>query len=119
MRIIIAFDGSAGATDAVTLVEGIDWPTNSVIRVVSVFEPIMTPISGSWAGGAALASEFDESMTAYAKDAMHEVLERLRSSERSVEGKALHGRPADAIIDDARDFHADLVVVGSRGHGTI
>jgi nucleotide-binding universal stress UspA family protein len=119
MRVIVAYDGSAAATDAVALVEAIDWPTGSVLRVISVFEPIMTPISGSWDGGAALASEFDASMTAYAKDAMHEVLERLRSSERSVESKALHGRPADAIIDDARDFGADLVVVGSRGHGTI
>ena len=119
MRVIVAYDGSAAATDAVALVDAIAWPTDSVIRVVNVFEPIMTPISGSWDGGASLASEFDESMSAYAKDAMHEVLERLRSSERSVESKALHGRPADAIIDDARDFRADLVVVGSRGHGTI
>ncbi len=31
----------------------------------------------------------------------------------------LRGRAASAIVDDARDFGADLLVVGSRGHGTI
>ena len=37
----------------------------------------------------------------------------------SVEAVVLRGRPATAIVDRARDMHADLVVVGSRGHGTI
>lgn len=66
-----------------------------------------------------MAPEVDESMTAYATDRMREVLERLDSSGRSVESKVLRGRVADAIIDDASDFRADVVIVGSRGHGTI
>lgn len=119
MRALLAYDGSTGADKAVALAAAIAWPSNSVIRVVNVFEPIMTPISGSWDGGAALAPELDESMTTYVKDMMREVLGRLRSSDRTVESKMLHGRAADAIIDDARDFGADVVIVGSRGHGTI
>ena len=34
-------------------------------------------------------------------------------------GQSRRGRPATALVDDARDFAADLVIVGSRGHGPV
>lgn len=118
MRIIVAFDGSAAAIDAVALVEAITWPTDSVLRVVSVIEPTLS-MAGPYYRGAALAPEVDEAITAYTRDTLQGAVERLRASGRTVEGEVLRGRVASAIIDDARDFRADLVVVGSRGHGTI
>ena len=118
MRVIVAFDGSAAATDAVTLVEAIAWPADSVLRVVSVIEPTF-PIAGPFYGGAGLAPEVDEAITASVHDTLSGVVDRIRSSGRAVDGQVLRGRAASAIIDDARDFGADLVVVGSRGHGTI
>ena len=64
MRALLAYDGSAGADEAVGFAAALDWPSKSVLRVVSVFEPLMTPIAGSWDGGAAMAPEVDEpSMT--------------------------------------------------------
>jgi nucleotide-binding universal stress UspA family protein len=118
MRVIVACDGSAAATDALALVEAIAWPNDSVLRVISVIEPTSS-MAGRLYGGAALAPEVDEAITAYTHDALRGAVERLRSSGRAVEGEVLRGRVASAIIDDARDFDADLVVVGSRGHGTI
>lgn len=118
MRVIVAFDGSAAATDAVALVEAITWPTDSVLRVVSVIEPTLMP-PGPLYRSAGLAPELDEAITAYTQDTLQAVVERLRSSGQAVEGDVLRGRVASAIIDDARGFGADLLVVGSRGHGTI
>ena len=118
MRILIAFDGSAAASDAVGLVEAIAWTDDSVLRVISVIEPTL-PITGPWIRSSGLAPEVDEAITAYTHETLEGVLERLRSSGRSVEGEVLRGRAATAIVDDAREFGADLVVVGSRGHGTI
>jgi nucleotide-binding universal stress UspA family protein len=118
MRIIVAFDGSAAATDAVALVDGMAWPAESVLRVVSAIEPDLS-ISGPLYGGAALSTEIEEAITAYTHDTLRSVVERLRSPGRTVEGEILRGRVASSIIDHARDFRADLVVVGSRGHGTI
>lgn len=119
MRVIVAFDGSAAATDAVALVEAIAWPTDSILRVVSVIEPIPLPIPGPLYRGAGTAPEVEEAITAYAHDVLRGAVDRLQSSGRTVEGAVVRGRAASAIIDDARDFRADLVVVGSRGHGTI
>jgi nucleotide-binding universal stress UspA family protein len=119
MRVIVAFDGSAAALDAVTLVESIDWPGDAVLRVVSVIEPMVLPVPGPLYGGAGLPPEVDEAITSYTNDTLQGVVERLLSSGRAVEGEVLRGRIASSIIDDARRFRADLVVVGSRGHGTI
>ncbi len=119
MRALLAYDGSAGATEAVALAEAIPWPSDSVLRVVSVIEPIITSTSGPWDRGAALAPELDAAITGYAHETLREVVERLAVSGRSVEGLVLRGRAASAIIDAARDLRADLVIIGSRGHGTI
>jgi nucleotide-binding universal stress UspA family protein len=119
MRALLAYDGSAGAAEAAALTEAIPWPSDSVLRVVNVMEPILSPMSEPWDHGSILSPEFDAAITASANVTLREVVERLGSSGSSVGGSVLRGRAASAIIDDARDFRADLVVVGSRGHGAI
>ena len=119
MRALLAYDGSAGARQALELAEAIPWPGDSVLRVVSVIEPIMMSTSGPWDRGSALTPELDAAITDYAHETVRAVVERLRASGRSVEGVVLRGRAASAIIDAAVEFRADLVIVGSRGHGTI
>jgi nucleotide-binding universal stress UspA family protein len=119
MRVLLAYDGSAGAAEAAALTAAIPWPRDAVLRVVSVIEPILTPISGPWDRAAGLSSELDSAITAAADETLREAVSRLGASGRSVEGKVLRGRAASAIVDAARDFHADLVIVGSRGHGAI
>lgn len=119
MRVLVAFDGSATATDAVALVNAIAWPTDSVLRVVSVIEPMLLPTSAAMYRGAGLAPDVDEAITSYTHETLQVAVERLRSHDRAVQGEVLRGRAASAIVDDARDFRADLLVVGSRGHGTI
>lgn len=118
MRVIVAVDGSAAATDAVSLVDSIAWPSDTVFRVISVIEPTLSMTGPSYRA-ADLAPQIDEAITAFTHDTLQGVVDRLRSSGRAVAGEVLRGRAASVIIDDARDFHADLVVVGSRGHGTI
>jgi nucleotide-binding universal stress UspA family protein len=119
MRVLLAYDGSAGATEAVALAESIGWPSDSSVRVVTVIEPIMMSISGPWDRGAALSPELDAAITDHAHESMREAVQRLGASGCAVEGVVLRGRAASAIIDAARDFRAELVIVGSRGHGTI
>ena len=97
MRVLLAYDGSAGATEAVRLAQEIAWPSDSSIRVVSVIEPTMMPISGPWDRGAALAPELDAAITAYAHDTMREVVEHLGTSGmlRRGRGAARPGRQRD------------------------
>jgi nucleotide-binding universal stress UspA family protein len=117
MRVLIAVDGSAGATQAVSLARSMAWPDQTRLRVVSVveLEAWMTSLPRS-TGTARPVLESE--IAAYFEDEQRRIVE-LFSPERDVETVILHGRPATMIVEEARDFAADVVMVGSRGHGTI
>jgi nucleotide-binding universal stress UspA family protein len=119
MRVLLAYDGSAGASEAAALAASIAWPKDTVLRVMTVIEPILMPVSGPWDRGSALSPELDAMITASADETLLEAVERLGSSGRAADGSVLRGRAASTITDYARDFDADLVIVGSRGHGAI
>ncbi len=77
MRVLLAYDGSAGAMEAVALAESIPWPSDSLLRVINVIEPIAMSVSGPWDRGTALTPELDAAITTYAQEAMREVVKRL------------------------------------------
>lgn len=119
MRALIAFDGSDGAAVAVALAESIPWPKDSVLRVVSVIEPMAMPMPGPWTRGVVDVPEFDATVSRQVGDANAGVVERLNRDGVSADGVVHRGRPADTIVEEAQFFGADLVVMGSRGHGRI
>jgi nucleotide-binding universal stress UspA family protein len=117
MRVLLAFDGSAGAAEAVSLAQAIAWPADSRLRIVSVVEP------GAWVPPLprvpmTTAPVLEPELVAYLEGEQAEIVKRLPLVSRT-EAAILRGRPGSTIIDDARDFAADLVMVGSRGHGPI
>ncbi len=54
-----------------------------------------------------------------AKKAIDRVAASLRRDGLNIETKVFEGRPASAIVEMARDFGPDLVVLGSHGRGQI
>ena len=118
MRVVIAFDGSAGAAQAVALAEAIDWPAGSMIRVVSVMEPTTLQLL-PWPMGAAAPPFLEQDVIAYIEAEQSTVVGRLSAPDRVVDSVLLRDRPASGLVDQAREFAADLVIVGSRGHGPI
>ncbi|HEX5014558.1 MAG TPA: universal stress protein [Candidatus Limnocylindrales bacterium] len=118
MRILLAHDGSGGAAKAAELVGALAWPEGSVVRVVSVIEPTMVGLT-AWAGVVDYSAEADAQISEYYKGELADTVARLSSPTRRVESAVLRGRPATAIVDDAKAFGADVIVVGSRGRGGI
>lgn len=131
MRILFATDGSVSADRARDLLSGLILPPDTYIRVAGVRRHGSGPVGSGWpfAGGqaASLASaEVHGAATAVAipaEDHFGMILDTAVSSlerpGRTIERVVLDGRPGSAIVDQAREMAADLVVVGSRGHGTI
>ncbi|MGH2382463.1 MAG: universal stress protein [Candidatus Limnocylindria bacterium] len=117
MRVLIASDGSAGAAEAVALAQTMAWPADSTLRIVSVVE------SGPWIAPlprmpASPTPALEDELVAYLEAQQAEIVERFGPG-RGVEAAILRGRPASAILDDAREFAADVVIVGYRGLGPI
>ncbi len=122
MRILLAVDGSACSDRATDLVATLALPQDSLIRVVGAQQPHADVMSLAWANGVdpGIDVGVDEEIDAHhMRDAVQRVERALDRPGVSVEGFLLRGRAASAIVDEARGMEADLIVVGSRGHGTI
>jgi len=118
-RIIVACDGSAGAEQALTLVANEAWPPGTRVRLVTAL-----PTSDSAAGramglSAGLIVAFEQEAIAATTTTLADLARRLERPGWSVETAVLRGRAAEAIAADARDWSGTLVVVGSRGLGSI
>ena len=120
MRILVATDGSECAEVAIDLVGSIDWPVDSTINVVEAVSSGVAVFGGPWPPIAPVdTSRFDESLRALAETHLADAAVRLAATGRTVETSAAAGRAADVIGAIAAEVSADLIVVGSRGHGTL
>jgi nucleotide-binding universal stress UspA family protein len=120
MRILLAVDGSVCSDRATDLVSTFPLPPDSVIRVVAVHRPYTDVLAMSWTGDASTNRETeDEAEACHLREAVARAEAMLKRPDLKVEGFLLHGRPGSSIVDEAGAMSADLVVVGSRGHGTI
>jgi nucleotide-binding universal stress UspA family protein len=119
-RVLLAIDGSEAAERAVELCTSIAWPEDTRLRVATVVEPLNPIIAADWSMA---VNEADDPGEIEAKRTANAIVEqavrRLARSGLAADRCVLRGRPASRIVEAAEDFSADLIVVGSRGHGTI
>lgn len=110
MRVLIATDFSSHAEDALALVAGLQIPVGSAVRIVHVVEPF--PAINAFAPTSMITlAENEREITAE----LDRKIAVFRDRGLVVQTALVIGRPADMIVDEAQRFHADLVVVGSRG----
>jgi nucleotide-binding universal stress UspA family protein len=120
MRVLVAIDGSEPGSLAVELAAGIGWPAGTEI-VVAEAVPSGEGLFG-WPRpplGTGKANRLEIELRATADRDVCAARDRLTRPGLNVETAVLSGRPATVIIDRARAMRADLIVVGSRGHGRI
>lgn len=116
MRILLAIDGSDPSIHARDLVASLPWPPGTAITLLTAYE---VPIA--WVGGGAVGGDW---LTAAEAELRAQLTAELAEHARPLEGhgwtidhRVLDARPASAIREVAAEIDADLVVLGSRGHG--
>ena len=120
LRAVVATDGSASAGVALDLVAGIAWPTGSSIRVIQATQTGAALYGGPLPATPYIETEpLDAHLRQAAADTVLEARARLARPGLDVTADVVMGRPATAIVETAAAHRADLVVVGSRGHGRI
>ena len=109
-RILVGVDGSAASIEALEWAARQAESTGGVLRVVLTWD---WPTSYGW--GFALPGDYDPA--ADAGKLLDETVAGVRSAHPNVELQAvvIQGHPAPALVDESGE--ADLLVVGSRGHG--
>lgn len=120
MRILLALDGSASADRARSLVASLRWPEDTVVRAVAALDVSPALWGGPWIPAVPVdADQFEEAAVGELTRVLQEAIGLLAGSGITVEAELLRGRPSTAIVDDARLWRPDLIVVGSRGHGPV
>ena len=115
MRVMLAYDDSAGARTARDLVANMNLPAGSTISLTTVLQPVSDVFGApgletaeTAEAAAMLIADLQEMLT----DASAPFRPRFRLDQR-----ILRGRPATALVAEAGSIHPDLIVCGSRGHG--
>ncbi|MFV2062080.1 MAG: universal stress protein [Chloroflexota bacterium] len=120
MRILVATDGSECAAVAVDLAAAIEWPPDSIIHIVEAVATGLAVFGGPWPPLPPVdTAAFDDDIRQQAEKDLSVAQARLTSPGRSVETSVASGRATDVIVSLAEQTGADVIVVGSRGHGTL
>ena len=119
MRALLAYDGSEGSVLAADTMWSIAWPAATTIRVVAVLPSQLQAAGPSLGFSEAPPAALEEEVTTELRSHLARVAKRLRAKGRRIEVDVLQGRPAEAILEDAGTFQADLLVLGTRGHGSV
>ena len=115
-KILLPTDGSEHAEKTIQYAVSLAKATGATIVALYAFNP---PLSLRSQRGAAMMEEFRTSLEAEAKDIIAEVAERLAKEGLNVTAMAVEGSPAEAILRAAEDEKPDVIVMGSRGSGSL
>lgn len=122
MRILLASDGSAPAEVAQQLAASIRWPQGSTIRIVTAVSPPIGLYTLPLAATPALPADvnrLEADLAAAGEQVLEEAARAVATGGQMVERSLLRGRAGSAIVDEAAAWGADVVIIGSRGHGAI
>ena len=118
MKILLAVDGSTSSDRAASLVANLAWPMGSTIEVVTVYPGTAAMFDMPGVVQAAdVIQETENAMEAEARRTVIKVARRFAAPDLTVQTQVLRGRAVTALLDQASEFKADLIVVGNRGRG--
>jgi nucleotide-binding universal stress UspA family protein len=121
MKLLLATDGSECAMAAARSVAARPWPEGTEVRVLSVVEYHLPFLQ------ATLEPSFinPSAMEKLREEAMQRAQDAIRTAEEAVSAAGLKTsealsvlleNPKQVILDEAKQWGADLIVVGSHGH---
>lgn len=120
VRIIIGVDDSIYSDAAVNEVAGRFWPEDSVVKVVSVVRLPFTPTEETRSLPDSYYSQLEKAETGKAQTAVTRAVARLQKDEATqsgIESEVIIGDAREVILDEAAQWEADLIALGSRGLG--
>jgi nucleotide-binding universal stress UspA family protein len=122
MKILVATDGSEFSVAAVKSLASRTWPAGSQVRVISAVQLLVpeTPVSAytlSAVYPASLLEEIWNNARTRARDAVEDARRTLAATGLKIaQGEATPvGDPRVVILDQAKEWGANLIVLGSHG----
>ncbi|MBX9686782.1 MAG: universal stress protein [Candidatus Obscuribacterales bacterium] len=119
MKILIAVEDEFFGKAIADFVSEHDWPPGSEFRLIHVLEPLYVSCLAGYPSE--LMASFDEERRRSAKSLLLGVATQIstRLPQLKLEEEILEGSPKDVIVNMAKDWPAELIVVGSHGRSGI
>lgn len=118
MKILLAIDGSSGSDAAVQQVVNRPWPAGSQVKILSVVELLTTVTPENFWVPESYYLKLEQSLQAQAQNAIERAEAAFRSanSPLTVTSEILNGLAKDVIVEEAEQWGADWIVMGSHGY---
>jgi nucleotide-binding universal stress UspA family protein len=113
-KILFATDGSDFSIAAAKSIAQREWVRGTEVRIISVAD-LVVPAIEPWYSTGRMAQQIQEATIAQAEAAVTAAKAILAPTKLKVSAEVLTGYPKARIPDEATEFGADLVVVGSHG----
>jgi nucleotide-binding universal stress UspA family protein len=120
MRVLLAVDGSPHSERAIDAVARRPWPTNTTVKILTVVHPSVPIIPDPAFAIAAIHEEQSLALWHSAPRLLERASDAIRqNTNATVITKILEGSPKHLIVEEAKEWGADLIVLGSHGYGRL
>ena len=119
MKVLLAVDEEPGSEEAVNEVGSRRWEEGTTVRVLHAVDKFVPPAQELWHDAGGDLSQARREIRDRSKQLTERAADWLREQGLTVETTVRDGKPGPAVVEEAKEWGADLVVVGSRGHSGI
>ena len=116
MRILLAVDGSEYSAQAVRAVVERPWPSATVVRVMHAVDTPVPPVVGEIAYVGDDTAALQQENRKAGEEVVARVANSLQHANLNVETVVREGKPEVRIVEEAKAWKADLIVIGSHGY---
>jgi nucleotide-binding universal stress UspA family protein len=117
LRIVVGTDGTPDAKAAVRVVASRNWPAGSAVRVIAAHDTLGTAVPPL---GSYMNLSLHEAVARHHEwlvEAVESATQQLREAGINAAGEVLDAKPVQALLHEAKEWGADSIFVGARGHG--
>jgi nucleotide-binding universal stress UspA family protein len=119
MKILLAIDDSEYSQAAISEVIKRQWPARSTVRVLSAVESFPPMAVEPWYGGSEGLEKIDTELKKRASNLTKRTVKLLKKKGLRAQSVLRSGSAASEIVDEAEQWPADLIVLGSHGYGAL
>jgi nucleotide-binding universal stress UspA family protein len=116
MKVLLAIDEEPSSEEAVNEVGRRSWGEGTTFRVLHAVGKFVPPAQELWHDAGGDLDHARREIRGRSKQLTESVAEWLREQGLTVETAVRDGEPGPAIVEEAKEWGADLIIVGSRGH---
>jgi nucleotide-binding universal stress UspA family protein len=93
--------------------------SNTTVRLITALDKFVPPAATLWYDGAGSTDDARDQVKARAEFWLDEIAQRFRSAGIRTEAFVRDGHPKTVILEEARAWPADLIMIGSHSHSIL